>query len=248
MYDLRIRYLASVFTDAGSVVATPALSHDLLEALDDDRLVPLTAFEDVSGTRTPRLSYHAPEEGWRLMLTSKRFDVSLHPLDASGSNFVPFSDFCEEASEKLCRMIEYFERRGHRLAGVREGLLPEMDEEELIAINRRLMLLPSPFAETPPFEWDWRAVSLVDRTFGGTTEPTNTIATAKRLIANLEEPNREPKTFDRIRVDLDINTTPLHSVKARFGSSEVDSFFSAMPEWQEELGAGFHSFLRGEQE
>lgn len=241
MYDIKLRYLASVFLDAESITPQPDHITGLLRALQDDSFLPMAAAERV-GTRNVRRIGLTADGGWTLILARKRFDLSLLPTDERGENVGDFGAFCEAAGAKLSATLEHFGRRAHRVAAVREGLLREMADAEMDVIAQRLLNLPGTFGSNIPFEWDWRAASHVARSFAGLDEMTNTVITIKRVAGSLTTGEEEETDFDRIRVDIDVNTIPTNTTE-RFGGNEVMEFFSSVVEWQRLLEGEMIDFV-----
>ncbi len=242
MYDIRLRYLASVFLDSQNITAESENTREILESLDDDRFISVVAFDSVGGENVQRVGFMAPKEGYLFVLGGKRFDFSLRAKIHRESE-EDFSSFCKEASNKLSIILKYFGRKGHRLALVREGLIEEMENKTMDFVASSLLSLPPTFSGQPPFEWDWRAVSLIERYFSKLKEPTNTIITIRRISGKLEEIKAgEELDFDRIRVDFDINTSP-NNKKERFGDKQVASFFESAEKWHSDLESELTSFL-----
>lgn len=244
MYDIKLRYLATAFVDAQSIVPEPTENIRLQEALADDTLVAATVAEqEATGGLVERFAFRSAKEGLSLVLLGQRFDVSIGPIDRKGENMGDVRSFCARAAPLLTRALNHFQRRAHRLAIVQEGLLPALNEERLREIADRLLKLPPPFERSRPFEWIWRSASAIDRTFGTITESTNTIVTTKRISGTIGAPGvGEKEQFDRIQIDLDINTRP-SNVMARFGDREVGAFFQSAPSWQAELQHEIATYL-----
>ena len=247
MYESHIRYLASVFVDADSIKASAAGLPGLLERYGDTGLLPILVQEQDLGGIQPRFAFADPAGRWRVALRGRRFDVSQHAVDPPGAGMADFGSFCRQAADWLAAALDHVGRRGHRLAAVQEGWLGELDEEQLREVAGRLLVLSPTFAEHPPFEWDHRVCAAVEREFGDGREVTNTLVTVKRLggqITTVGPDGARTVPFDRIRVDLDVNTSP-NNVRARFGPDEVGAFFERSPEWHRDLEAEVSALLLG---
>jgi len=242
LYDTRIRYLASVFVDAASVLPTPEAVTAVMQILGDGVSLPMSVYQQGPSGPIPRMGFQSANGEWRVFLLGERFDVSHHPTDLAGSNMIAFEGFCSVAAARLVALLKHFDRKAHRLAAVEEGLLPTLPSDEKAAIVAKLLLLPPTFQAHPPFEWDWRAASHVPRLVGGAEEKTNTILTVRRMAGSLQPPGGEQEPFDRVRVDVDTNTTPGNAV-ARFGEPEVSDFLAKAPHWHAELSNEFLRFL-----
>lgn len=238
MYGIKIRYLASVFVDAGSIQPNRENIKGLQQALNDENLLPRTIREGV----VSRMAFVTSDGEWQLNLLSNRFDLNHMANMPDGSNLGEFSDFCQEATAKLITTLNYFKRKGHRLAAVQEGLLAEMSNKEMNKIANHLLKFPKPFIQNFPFEWDWRAASQMERSFGQLKEPTNTLVTIKRIAGTISKEGEELQEFNRIRVDFDINT--LHeNIISRFNETHIADFFEHAASWHKEFSSEIFSFI-----
>lgn len=249
MYAAKIRYLASIFVDAASIRSSSRNISEIESALADSNFLPFS-FEELLRPpgQSSRIGFRTSNGEWQLYLFHNRFNLTKHPTDPEGRNLGDFAAFCQESGEKLAAILAGFRKRAHRLAAVQEGLLPELSPTEIEAVGGRLFHLPSVFIQTPPFEWDWRVVSKINRPVGELTEETNTIVTIKRQQGNIrqesDEENRPPIPFDRVRVDLDINTVQ-DNVIDRFEEAHIREFFNISPIWHAELSMEISSFILG---
>jgi hypothetical protein len=245
MYDIPLRYLASVFVDAESVTTSAENVTGLLKALNDKTLLPVSVQEQSLTGSVPRIGLTTPDGEWQLALLGKRFDVTYFPNVQDKFDLVNFSNFCRIASAKLITALNFFQRKAHRLAAVQEGFLPEFSKEEMNGIADRLFKFPVFYSKNLPFEWDWRAAAVVERTFGGLKEPTNTIVTIKRwagTMAKKEDGGIAQAPIDRIRADFDINTLPANII-GRFEEAHISSFFEEAGAWHENFSAEIFSFI-----
>ena len=234
MYDIPIRYLASVFLDAASIVPTPELTVAFLDRFKKFEMLPISVEEK----ETPRLGFTAVSRGLTVALLGSRFDVSVRPLRATETelaarNMGDFRGFCSLASEVLCSALEYFERKGQRLAAVQEGLLPEMSNEKLEDILSRLLVVPDDLTRSDVFEWDYRLAYKASRRFGSHEETTFNLVTALRRNWQLQvTPDQKPRPFEGLQVNLDINTVPT-DIRPRFDCGAVQAFLEEAPSWHE---------------
>ena len=246
MFDFTTRYLASVFLDAQSIVTNSENMVNIVEKVlrpnENVEWIHIPILESLQPDASPRMGFTSLNGEWRLILASTRFDLMKHLIDPKQSNMGEFSDFCERVYPILNALLAMFKRKGYRLSAVQEGLLPVMSEAQMQAIAMRLLNLPATFSSSSPFEWDWRVASLIERPVAKRMEPTNTIITIKRLaVKTSDRDDTEP--VDRIRVDLDINTS--HKKTAvRFGKAEVTAFFKSVGSWHTQLAKEVSSFLR----
>jgi len=248
MYGSKIRYLASVFVDAGSITASVRNITKLADALGDEKLLPIIGMEPSSDGVSPRIGFHTENGEWRLLLVHDRLDWAHLPTDPDGTNLGDFATFCRNAVPKLTATLHCFERKAHRLAAVQEGLLPEMPSSVMEDIARRLFYYPSIFSKYPPFEWDWRLASHIDRLICELIEPTNTLATIKRfsgsLLSGKNDERFRTQTFDKIRVDFDINTIP-DNIVGRFEDRHIQDFFEKVHLWHGDFSSEIFSFILG---
>ncbi len=247
MYDLKIRHLASVFVDAESITANAENITGLLKVLDDKTFLPVSVQELSLAGPVQRIGFTTPDGDWQLVLLGKRFDVTHLPISQEESKLGDFSSFCQAAGAKLIKSLSFFKRKAHRLAALQEGFLPDMPKDVTDKIVNRLFKFPALYSQSIPFEWDWRVASIVERAFGGLKEPTNTITAIKRWSGNLAKRENQEIAYiplDRIRVDLDINTSPTN-VSARFEETHITGFFEEAGSWHENLSSEIFSFISG---
>jgi len=247
MYDSKIRYLASAFVDAESVVpnATDALA--FLKSLGNDKFLPFIINEVSATGQVPRLGFHTLDNTSQITLLGKRFNFIVSATNPEGADLGEFSDFCGQAKNILTVALNFFQRKAHRLAAVQEGFLKQMDSQEIDKISLRLFNFPHLYKESVPFEWDWRVASLVERQFAEIKEQTNTITTIKRIPSHTIDfsAGQTSQTLsERVRVDFDINTIPLNKI-ARFGEQEIYGFFDQVHTWHAELSSEIFSFVFG---
>ena len=249
MYGLRTRYLASVFLEADDITPTKHFISDLMDAFGDEEFVP-----DMQQELTPlgikqRIGFRGVDGSKVLTLNGQRFDFIWLPSGlekGEPAELAEFDLFCKEAATKLVISIDYFARKGHRLAAVQEGFLREMPTSVMEEIAQRLLKLPRFYCDSMIFEWDWRVASLVERHVGELTEPTNNITTVRRSTGHLLLiPGGQPlRQIDGIRVDFDINTNPGYSAQ-RFGDVHLRSFFEQAPAWHGSLSSEVFSHMCG---
>lgn len=247
MYDIKLKYLASVFVDADSITANAENITLLLKILDDKRLLPVSLQEPSLTGAIPRIAFATPSGERQLLLLGKRFDFTRLLGAGEEEDWGEFSMFCQEAGEKLVAVLNFFKRKAHRIATVQEGLLHELPKDELGKITERLFKLPPIFVRNTPFEWDWRSAAVITRSFGNVTEPTNTIATVKRWsgkIIKKDEGEVIQPQLDRIRTDFDINTVA-DDVKARFDENHIRDFFKEAGSWHDQLSSELFAFISG---
>jgi hypothetical protein len=244
MYGLRLRYLASMFLDAESIQANAKDVAGLMELFQDDQFLPVQAIEN----NIPRIGFRSVEGTRNLILSGKRFDY-FHLPTKNNLDLGDFTVFCQYAISKLSIALDYFKRKGHRLAAIQEGLLPEMTDDEINNIAKNLLKFPPSFSKNIPFEWNWRCASSIKRTFGKLSEPTNTVITiirgafkvqsGKEIIDGLE--------YNKIRMDIDVNTSPINT-NARFGAKDIKNFLEKSPIWHNKLEKELLSFMDKEQQ
>jgi hypothetical protein len=164
MYAAKMRYLASIFVDAASIASSARNIEQASKALGDDDFLPFV-FEGISLAQgqSSRIGFRKSGGEWQLMLFHNRFNLTRHPTEPYGNNLGDFASFCHEAGSTLFSILSGFRKRAYRLAAVQEGLLHEMKPEEMEEVAQRLFRLPHTFAQTPTFEWDWRAASRIER-------------------------------------------------------------------------------------
>ena len=233
MYDIRVRNLASVYLDAQNIKTSGSALADLLTRLGGD-LVPDTVQEMTPTGIVQRLMLRDQEHQTILLLQTRRFDFATLGSNDLGDN-VPA--FCQAAAESFVHLLDHYNMRAHRIALVQEGLLGEMQPGEFATIAKRLLTMPTSLDQDSLFEWDWRQAHRIQRNFNGKDETSNTIVTIKRCQGKVRPGgvlSADETEFDRLRVDLDVNTSPVND-DPRFDSEDISAFFAEVPGWHKEL-------------
>lgn len=236
MYALRTKYLASAFLDIQSLSYSQKNIDGIRAALLSSDFTPAPLSEPGPGGVVQRMGFLIPQTGWVVAIRLARIDVVVQPTTLD-RDLPDLATFCASARQYLTGVLAYLGRGCHRLALVQEGLLKEMGEPEKSRIARRLLKLPSRYSRSEPFEWDWRVVCRQQHEIGGQNEQTNEIAIVKRRSGKLGENN-----FDRIAVDLDINTSPVDE-RERFGESGIHEFIDQARGWHADLETELSCFL-----
>lgn len=244
MYGVKLRYLASAFLDADSITATPRIFSELLKIFESDRLLPVRAFEpspEVGAVQ--RIGFQSQDHGLEIQLLGKRFNVLRVQISPDGKELGEFEAFCDEAAKKLSTLLAFFERKSHRLAAVKEGLLPEMPIAEMDRVAKILFNMSPFYAKHTPFEWDWRTVASSEREFAGLTEPIIAGTTLKRQSGTiLSGAKADPQSFDRIRADFDISTLNT-KITPRFEEAQLQGFFESAVNWHSQLSGEISGFI-----
>lgn len=229
IYGTPIRFLARAFVEAQSLKLNIRDAAELADALPLKNLMPIPVQEATLTGIHQRLAFQN-DTGWQLLFRGESFDISLHPTDSAGANMQDLSSFIAIAGEILGKLVERFRREGQRIALVQEGLLPQVEKEQMNMIAKHLLRLPPAFSRDLPFEWDWRVAHAVHHDFGSGNELITKMAAIKRLSGEI---NRVP--FDNLRVDLDTSTHH-GDIAVRFSATHIQSFLKAALEWNNELG------------
>lgn len=216
----------------------------LLSAIPED-LMPVTLIEPVDGQDVQRLAVGGATQDYATILTFSRGRLDYTRLgvtvDGQISNCVfDIHEFLSTAAKTLVATVSEFELKAHRLSFVQEGFLnlgDPPDDEQL-----RSRILPRhPTELANPFEWDWRMASRVTRKFASFEEETNTIATVKRGTGTMGQ-----QPFDRVRLDIDINTAPT-ATEDRFDGEGIQAFLEASETWHSRFLADVLAFLNGDE-
>ncbi|MEW6130694.1 MAG: hypothetical protein AB1757_26925 [Acidobacteriota bacterium] len=234
MIDRILKYQASAFVKAEQIVPDPKIISELTPIYGKHGLFPTIIQEQTPTGNSSRISFKSINEQIHLLLMGKRFDFVYLGFDGSYDNFDEFSYFCRIGSEMINEVTGYFNLQPHRLASVKEFFLKEMSEEEMNKVASILLNLPQLYSKHLPFEWDWRAGSYSERTFGNKTERSISLTGIHRQVANISRSSGIGETLDRIRIQTDINTDP-KNIQERFNSNDISSYFSESPQWHDEI-------------
>lgn len=227
-FAIRVRQLARVFVDAQSLTPTPqellrfSEAVGLREKLSTPFLMPVAVSDPLGGS--PRQAIASQQLDWQLALLGQSFDLTRLPTDATGSNMGDLADFARRAADILSATAQHFGRTPHRLVLIQNGILEEMPSTRMDSIARRLLRLPDAF-NANPFEWDWRCGRHGAMRLANADEETNVLATLKRQSGIMQAPGAAAVAFDRIMVELDVNTSPANT-RGRFPEGPTREFFA----------------------
>ena len=246
-YDVKLRYLARAFVDAETIAPTA----DDISELVSGALVGMTAGvigeQGDDGRIKQRTFFATAARDHLLSLGSLSFDYVGLPTDFNGTN-LDWAAFVDQAPALLEATTTYFGRRPHRLALIQEGMLASMPEAEMGALQARLMSNPTEFGRSAPFEWDWRAAFREQIEFGGLTEACNKVVTIERTAGVLSvQPVDRPiaqEKYDRVRVDVDLNTSATET-RGRFDADAIKAFFAVAKGKHEEMSATLARQIEG---
>src|ERR1700727_1267321 len=246
MYNVKLRYLASVFVDARDVQSTTRVAQKFADALGRDDLTSITVMQLGQGGAVPRLGFRTATNDWLLVIQTERIDFSRVPTEPSGANMGDFESFCLEAIEILGSSLTHLGRKAHRAALIQEGLLPAMSADRLAKVANKLLRLPATYQTSPMEEWVWQCVAVRRKAFSESNEDVNVVTKVSRIHGQLaytalgEQP--QVSDFDRVRVDLDTNTVPSNG-SPRFEAANLASFMDAAAIWHSDLASEIISFL-----
>lgn len=234
-YDIPIRYLARAFFHDPPTLTKQRTIGRIAATLntEDLEIRPLTQVSLEVGRMFNATALQGGQ--WHVVSTHDSVDLE---FDAHGDlgGAVDFPSFLKTAAQVFSDLVKEA-GSAFRLACVSEGMLAHMTEERLETICRKMLNRPPSFA--PAFEWDWRCVKAVMRKFDSKDEETNTLAMIKRISGHSP---RAGGAFDRLRVDLDINTTPKDR-SLRFPAGTTRAFFEQGIEWHSGLAREISNFM-----
>jgi hypothetical protein len=223
MYEHVQRYLARVWFRSWTPPSTILELGRIAELLGESSLTPSNIHEINANGIVPRVGLTHPERLWSLRFLKDTIDLDFQPPSASD---LSFDEFLDLAVDVLPALTEHVGVKAYRVAAIQEGLLPGEPSPEL---PKRLFLTP-PGLESALFEWDWRLCKSVHRVFGASQEDTNTIATVRRITAEVVGRG----SLDRIFLGTDINTSNKRT-EERLSAVEVKAFLTNAKEWHRSL-------------
>ncbi len=264
MKTVKLKYQASAFLDADSIMPNTRDVTGLIQAFKDSNLLPFLAQEN----STPRMGFRSLDNEIRLLLLSKRFiyeKISFPPFE---KDIGDIEAFCKEAKLKFENTLSYFQRKCYRMSLVQEMVVFDIPKPQLDNIAKRLLNMPTIFSDNLPFEWDWRCTSSIKRVIGSCQEDTNTIAVINKRMGTIvktktegeaeedssvvaeedssvvaeEDSSVEEQALDSLKVTFDINTLHLNTT-VRFGSEELEIFLKESPNWHHALRNEVFDFM-----
>tara|TARA_R110002033_G_scaffold40631_4_gene81049 strand:- start:229 stop:975 length:747 start_codon:yes stop_codon:yes gene_type:complete len=243
MIDYKLKYQVSIFLNASELDATSKNIGDMMSVFSDKGFIPNT-FQEISSLNPKpqnRFALQSPNREWHINFGYNRIDIEKNPVGVKGENLGNLNDFCDDVKDIANRILSKFPKKGNRLSLVTRVLLDEMPEKTLDEIYNRLFNSPQIYNENPPFEWNWRVVSHLDKEIQETNETFNVITTLNRISAQVREGN-SVSSLDRVELNLDVNTIPQNN-EYRFDYSKIESFLELMKQWHNELETETLNFI-----
>lgn len=224
-YALRLRYLARAFVDAQGLTLTQADQAQLLASLNLQDGVVIPAAEFVGPELITRAGFTSAPLDMKIVVRGDSIDVMQGGGREAEGTAEAFLAFNELSATLLGTIASFIGRVPHRLASVQEGLLAEMPREQLERVADSFLRVPRSLQDPKPFEWNYRTAWRRSLPFDDLEEEVNEILQVRRLSGVLHS-QQGPSTFDRIRVDLDVNTVPLNT-RGRFDNGRIRAFFTS---------------------
>jgi hypothetical protein len=90
MYGARVRYLASAFVDAESIIPTAENIMGLLTAFKDKTLLPIIVQEQTAGGAKPRIAFTTTSQDRQVVVQGGRINVAYIVADPEKSDIGDF--------------------------------------------------------------------------------------------------------------------------------------------------------------
>ena len=235
MIDITLEYQGVIYLDGSNIKPDPKSISKLSEMFSFLNLLPSTYYEATKQVVTPepRIMLVSQDAEWRILFGMDRLVISKNPTDLQGTNVGTIKEFCDMILEIHRIFAEEFQKRSNRLSLVSGFLLKEMTEEQMNAIFSIIANCSPTHKNSPPYEWNWRAVSLLEKEINHNVEQVNFISALNRLAGKIQLLN-ERLDFDRVKLKIDINTYQ-NNKEFRFVEEDITSFFTQVVDWQEEF-------------
>lgn len=243
MIDYKLKYQVSIFLNASELDATSKNISDMMNVFSDKGFIP-NVFQEISNLNPKpqnRFALQSQNKEWHINFGFNRIDIEKNPASVKGENLGSLIDFCDEAKDITKRILSKFPKKAKRLSLVTRVLLDEMTEKKLNEVYKKLFKAPKIYNDNPPFEWNWRVVSHLNKKIQESEEIFNVITTLNRISAEVREGN-SISSLDRIELNLDVNTIPQNN-EYRFDFSKIESFLDLMKEWHNELETEIINFI-----
>ncbi len=224
MFDHVIHYQFGFYGPGTHLDASPERIAQILTSLKDEGYIPTTITEvQLSPSLKTRAQLHfiTPDEEWRLAFESKRVLLKWQSLPKK--EMCEVDKFCKTVCTVFAKLLEVVPIVGNRLAFVEKGLFPEYSDEELARIRLRVLGDLPFYKQNLPIRWDTRRVGRIQRSFGGKTESLNVLTDINRVQGEFNDGDGGTRPFDRIEVELDVNTVQ-DNMAARFSQSDIEPF------------------------
>ncbi|MBA7531062.1 hypothetical protein ES705_23273 [subsurface metagenome] len=243
MIDFKLKYQAILFMNISDLQANNENIRIYMELFSGKDLIPniIQEFKPPSPVPQNRLRLSSQNNEWAISFGSYRIDIEKNPIDKKGSNLGEVTTFCKDALSDFKKILQVKPRKANRLALVTRFLAKEMTEDQLITIYKKLFKSPQTYTDPIPFEWNWRLVSLIDKTINELPEKVNYITALNRVSGEITD-TEEVTPLERIDMNFDINTTA-KTVEDRFGTKEIKFFFENVDTWHKDLLDEITEFL-----
>jgi hypothetical protein len=235
MIDIHRKYQFSFFGNMADIQPSADTIPVFLEMFRDKGFLPSTFQEIRLPNPTPeiRLKLSSPDQEWAIDLDTARLSFTKNSIKPKGINLGTVEGFIRDVIDFCSRLLRRFPKKASRLSLVTEGLMREMQEEELRLIYEKLFK-PIPFYQAnPSIGWQSRYVARVQENIQGNSELINVVTWINRTRGKLAD-LAGLLPFDRIEIKFDINTFQ-GNTDTRFGIESVSPFLQSALELRARL-------------
>lgn len=220
-----MKYQGSVFVNAKDISPTPKNITKLVNVFEDKAFIPNTFHEISKEDPQPQacLRLSSSNNEWNIHFGMKRIDIAKHPIDPKGDNLGTLEEFTTETIGFFKRIDDTYNKKANRIALIANYLFKEMSTDKLSGVYSKLFQYVPFYKDTEPFEWTWRSASETQREINNAEEDLNVVTIITRSKGEMTILG-EIKPFDRIQMNIDINTSPKNQ-EYRYEFTHVESFF-----------------------
>ena len=245
MIDIKIRYQAVAFMP--SIEANSTNIAKMMNLFNERGLVPTTQSEfsitDTSPQMQLRFNLKSVNNEWDIHFGIGRIGITKNATDTRGDNIGTIEQFSADVSDIYSKINSKFPQQANRIALSSNVILSEMKEDILNEIYLKLFNPIKLYADNNPTEWNSRTVARMQKEFSGNTEIFNFVSEINRINGFINI-NQEIKPIDnRIAINIDINTIQDNETY-RFGTKELECFYSNVSIWYNDLLSNFFDKLK----
>lgn len=226
MIEINLNYQASLFANLSDINFNSDNTIRVLNLFREYELIP-TMFQELTPFHPSpilRPQFASPNNEWVVRIATQRIDVEKNPINGLAENMGSLIEFTNRASVLINLFASEFGKKGKRIALRTNGLLENMEDEQLNRIYNTIFNPLRFYLNSQPKEWNTRSVSRINYEINSRMEMVNVITSISRIQGGLVQ-NNAPIQFDRISADFDINSIPEND-NTRFEGTDLSQFYN----------------------
>lgn len=221
---LPFRINAGFFSNNQDIHPDPAIIQKMYGALAEFNLFPgsIPEIEPIRGQLINRLKFNYLDNSFNLIFGLNRLDFQVG-ISPSG-NGLELTDYIILFKKILLKIDENFPRTANRLSLVCNFMLNHPSPSEMNDYFKSTFNKFDVAPEIPNRDWSFRATYNSQLNFNDRDEKINKLFLLQRIQGFEIKPGNIQESFDKIELQIDINTSP-EDINTRFKSSDAILFY-----------------------